>query len=198
MTGALRCARDGAWLFVSNSMPVRDLDSYGPGGGRDVSVVGNRGASGIDGIVSTAAGVSAGAGARVVCVLGDLAFYHDMNGLLATREPDVDVVFVVIHNDGGGLFHTLPIREFEPAFTAHFATPHGLDFRHTAALYDLPYQRCTTAAELDAAISQGVAAGGSRVIEVPTDREENRLHREQAAQRVADAVSRVLSQEQKE
>ena len=92
----------------------------------------------------------------------------------------------------------LPIRDFDPAFTSHFATPHGLDFRHTAALYDLPYQRCTSAAELDAAIRQGVAAGGSHVIEVRTDRDENRLHREQAAQRVADAVARVLCQEPNE
>lgn len=195
LTAALRAAADHGWLFVSNSMPVRDLDGFGHAGGAEIRALANRGASGIDGVVSTAAGVSAGAGTPVVCVLGDLAFYHDMNGLLATRERDVRVVYVVIHNDGGGIFHLLPVRAFEPAFTDHFATPHGLDFRHTAALYDLPYQRVQQPAELETAVRRATSAGGSHVLEVRTDREQNRLHRERVADRVVAAATRVLSQE---
>lgn len=195
MTEALRAAADGACLFVSNSMPIRDLDAFGPAGGAPVPTLANRGASGIDGVVSTAAGASVGAARPVICVLGDLAFYHDMNGLLATRERDVHVVYVVIHNDGGGIFHLLPIRAFDPVFTEHFATPHGLDFRHAAALYDLPYLRVAGTQELDTAIREGLAKGGSRVIEVRTGRERNRLHRERAAGLVAAAVARVLNEE---
>ncbi len=199
MTGALAAAvAGGATLFVSNSMPVRDLDAFGGVGDEALDVEANRGASGIDGIVSTAAGLSLGSEAPLVCVLGDLAFYHDMNGLLATRETGVAVTYVVVHNDGGGIFHMLPIREFDPAFTAYFATPHGLDFRHTAALYDLPYQRVATAGELDEAITRGVAVGGSRIIEVRTDREDNRSYRERAAAAAAAAVTRVLNQEPQE
>jgi len=184
-------------LFVSNSMPVRDLDAFGEPREQAMRVLGNRGASGIDGIVSTALGLSLGAFAPVVAVLGDLAFIHDMNGLLATREPGVRTVFVVIHNDGGGIFHMLPIRRLEPEFTAHFATPHGLDFRHAASLYDLPYRRVDSLSDLGDAMAEALLRPGSSIVEVRTDREENRLHRQAAAQRVAEAVTTALNQEER-
>ena len=163
---------DGA-LFVSNSMPVRDLDAFVGSRPSGLEVHGNRGASGIDGIVSTALGLSHGRGGPVTAVLGDLAFYHDMNGLLAAREGRGRVTFVVIHNDGGGIFHMLPIREHEPEFTPLFATPHGLDFRHAAELYDLPYTRVADRAELGEAL-RADDDGRSRIVEIRTDRERNR------------------------
>ena len=183
-------------LFVSNSMPVRDLDAFGAPREQAMRALGNRGASGIDGIVSTALGLSLGDSSPVVAVLGDLAFIHDMNGLLATREQGVRTVFVVIHNDGGGIFHMLPIRRFEPEFTAHFAAPHGLDFRHTAALYDLPYRSVDTLRELGDAVTEALLRPGSSIVEVRTDREENRLHRQAASRRVAEAVTIALNQEE--
>jgi len=183
---------EGQALFVSNSMPVRDLDAFVPPEDRPLEIYGNRGASGIDGIVSTALGVSAGLGRPVVAVLGDLAFFHDMNGLLAARERDAEVVFVVIHNDGGGIFHMLPIREHEPEFTRFFATPHGLDFRHAAELHGLPHERVEGAGALGAAIRRALDEGGSRVVEVRTDREENRKRHEEVAAAVRDTVRRAL------
>ncbi len=182
----------GAALFVSNSMPVRDLDAFVPPGDRPLEIYGNRGASGIDGIVSTALGVSAGLGRRVVAVLGDLAFFHDQNGLLAARSPETEVLFVVVNNDGGGIFHMLPIREHEPEFTRFFATPHGLDFRHGAELHGLPHERVETAEGLRTAIGSALEAGGSRIVEVRTDREENRKRHEGVAAAVADNVRRAL------
>jgi 2-succinyl-5-enolpyruvyl-6-hydroxy-3-cyclohexene-1-carboxylate synthase len=179
-------------------MPIRDLDAFGTAREASIKVRGNRGASGIDGIVSTALGLSVGSGEPVVAVLGDLAFYHDMNGLLASREGDARVVFVVIHNDGGGIFHLLPIRRFEPEFTNHFAAPHGLDFRHAAALYELPFQEVTGMGELAVAIKEGLGADQSRVVVIRTDREENRMHRERAAERVGKAARAVLNQEGRE
>ncbi len=195
MAAALDCVPEGGWLFASNSMPIRDLDAFGTPRETSIRAQANRGASGIDGIVSTALGLSVGSGQPVVAVLGDLAFYHDMNGLLACRETDARVVFVVIHNDGGGIFHLLPIRQFEPEFTDHFATPHGLDFRHAAALYELPFREVTGSRELVVAIREGLSAAESRVVMIRTDREENRKHRERAAQRVGRAVREVLNQE---
>jgi len=190
----------GTSLFVSSSMPVRDLDAFAFPGDRDGALIayGNRGASGIDGIVSSALGVAGATGSKAVAVVGDVAFCHDMNGLLGTRLEGVEVVFVVLHNDGGAIFHLLPIREHEPAFTRFFATPHGLDLRHAAALYGLPYQEVdvrmgdapmrprgsgtpSNVAEgaLGEALAGALAAPGSHVLVVRTDRDENeRRHRE--------------------
>lgn len=187
----------GAGLFVSSSMPVRDLDAFGTPGPRPRPVIarGNRGASGIDGIVSTALGVSAATGQRVVAVVGDVAFYHDMNGLLACREDDPDVLFVVIHNDGGGIFHLLPVREHEPAFTPYFATPHGLDFVHAARMYGLPYERIDDPADAGSALVRALETPGSRILEVRTDRRENEERHRAVVDAVGAAVRRMLADE---
>lgn len=192
-------ARSETPLFVSSSMPIRDVDAYG--GAALTSVQGNRGASGIDGIVSTALGVAAGAGQPVVALIGDLALLHDMNGLLATREPDACVIFVVVQNDGGGIFHMLPIAEHEPAFTPFFATPHGRDVAQIAALYDLPHRCVESPEELQAAVEQAVRDAGqvapgagpvSQVIEIRTDREANRAGHARVRSAVRAAVAEVL------
>jgi len=149
---------------------VRDLDAFGEPRGAGPLVLGNRGASGIDGIVSTAIGASLGSRRPVVAVLGDLALLHDMNGLLAARAPGVRVLFVVIQNDGGGIFHFLPVREYDPPFTRLVATPHGREVDRIARLHDLFHLRVEgrthppEAVEPEAAgpeASGGVRGGGS-------------------------------------
>ncbi|MDE2654199.1 MAG: 2-succinyl-5-enolpyruvyl-6-hydroxy-3-cyclohexene-1-carboxylic-acid synthase [Gemmatimonadota bacterium] len=191
----IRSLPPGSTLFVSSSMPVRDVDAYGRPGALDIEVLGNRGASGIDGVVSTALGCAAGGAGPVAVLIGDIAFYHDMNGLLATRDQGLQVVFVVVDNDGGGIFHMLPIRDFEPAFTPYFATPHGLDFEHAARLYGLPFTDAATPAELGEAVQAAVASPGSQIIRVRTDREVNRRGHEQIRARVARRVREHLNRE---
>jgi 2-succinyl-5-enolpyruvyl-6-hydroxy-3-cyclohexene-1-carboxylate synthase len=183
----------GALLFVSNSMPIREVDAFGGAPASGLRVHGNRGASGIDGIVSTALGVAAGTGEPVVALLGDIALLHDANGLLATRERDARVVFVVVNNDGGAIFHFLPVRAHEPHFTPLFATPHGLDPARVAALYGLSHERVEQAdvgARVRAALADG--AGGSAMLEVRTDREANRARREAVVESVRAAVAARL------
>jgi len=192
-----------ALLFVSSSMPVRDLDAFGLPRSGGPLVLGNRGASGIDGIVSTAIGTGIGSGRPVVAVLGDLALLHDANGLLAIREAGVPVVFVVVNNDGGGIFHLLPVREYEPAFTRFFATPHGREPERVAALHDLPFlrieARAATAeaapplAALRGALREALAADASLLVEVRTDREENRIRRGEVVAAVQEAVEAALA-----
>ncbi len=167
-------------LFVSSSMPIRDVDGFG--GVRDdgLEVYGNRGASGIDGIVSTAAGVSAGTVRRTVALMGDLAFLHDANGLLALREPGVQVTLVVVNNDGGGIFHMLPVRAYDPPFEELFGTPHGLDLAHLARLHGIPHERIEDLEGLDGVLQESLAAPGSRLVEVVTRREANRIGHEAA------------------
>ena len=188
---------EGTILFVSNSMPVRDLDAFG-GGGKPLRVYGNRGASGIDGIVSTVAGITAaGDGpSPIVAVVGDVAFYHDMNGLLAVAKFELDIVFVVINNDGGGIFHMLPIREHEPEFTQYFAAPHGLDFRHAAELYGISYRRVDhpPGAEdaLEDAFGDVLAGTGPRILEVRSDRDQNQRGHDAVVEAVRRAVRALL------
>ena len=180
-----------ATVFVSSSMPVRDLDAFGHPDQRAWQVFGNRGASGIDGIVSTAFGVAAGRRRPVLCVLGDLAFFHDQNGLLWSREPDAAVVFVLVDNDGGGIFHMLPISELEPDFTTYFATPHGLDFKHAAALHGVELRDCTMD-DLEGEAREAVARGRTVILRLRTDRAENRRRRSTLAATVAAAAAAAI------
>ena len=156
-------------------------------------VHGNRGASGIDGIVSTAFGVAAASAGPTVCVLGDLAFFHDQNGLLWSREEDGGVLFVLVDNDGGGIFHMLPVREHEPHFTSYFATPHGLDLRHAAELHGIPLEDVeisSTAKALRQALAVG---GGTRVLRVRTERAGSARRRAELADAVASRVRQALT-----
>jgi 2-succinyl-5-enolpyruvyl-6-hydroxy-3-cyclohexene-1-carboxylate synthase len=180
----------GANLLVSSSMPIRDLDAFARPGTESLKVFGNRGASGIDGLVSTTLGIAADADGAVptVGVLGDLAFMHDMNGLLALKDLNFHAVFVVVNNDGGGIFHTLPVRDHEPAFTRFFATPHGLDFQKAAELYQLPYESTGSLEGFRSAFSKAIGRGGPAIVEVRTDREATHARRAKVVEAVIEAV----------
>ena len=177
-------------VFVSNSMPVRDLDRFGKPREAALSVLGNRGVSGIDGIVSSALGAGSATSDPLVLVVGDLAYYHDMNGLLALGRCDVDATIVLVDNDGGGIFHKLPIEEFDPPFTEQFQTPHGLDFSPTEALYDLEFSEVSVEAFADA-FERAVGSDGTQVLSVQFDSERShrtreRIHEEILASGIAE------------
>jgi 2-succinyl-5-enolpyruvyl-6-hydroxy-3-cyclohexene-1-carboxylate synthase len=181
----------GGAVFVSNSMPVRDLDAFGHPRDEFIHVLGNRGASGIDGIVSSAFGVASQIQGPVVCVLGDLAFFHDQNGLLWQREDQAHVVFVLVDNDGGGIFHMLPVAEHEPHFTPLVATPHGLDLRHAAELHGIGW-RDAAIPELGKALAEALAAGRTSVVRVRTDRAANQRRRDEIVGSVRRSVREAL------
>ncbi|MEO5904618.1 MAG: 2-succinyl-5-enolpyruvyl-6-hydroxy-3-cyclohexene-1-carboxylic-acid synthase [Gemmatimonadaceae bacterium] len=183
-----------ATLFVSSSMPVRDLDAFGAGDARSIRVLSNRGANGIDGVVSSAMGAAAanretGAG-PLVLVIGDLALYHDMNGLLAAKLHSLDATIVVINNDGGGIFSFLPEAAHDEHFEKLFGTPHGLDFERVAELYDAVYQRANDSASLRQAVANGASGTGLHIVEIRTDRTRNvELHHDAWAAVAADLDS---------
>ncbi len=158
-----------AQLMIGNSLPVRHLEQFALSLDKTLRVFCNRGASGIDGTVSTAFGVAVSQDIPTVLILGDLAFYHDMNGLLAAKRTGAKLVIVVVNNDGGGIFRRLPIVDFEPTFTDLFLTPHGLDFSHAAQLYGLAYHRVEDKSQLLDALDASIASDGSAIIEVRTD-----------------------------
>ena len=161
---------DGSTLFAGNSLPVRHLDQFGKPTNKRIFAYANRGASGIDGNISTALGTGAGRPDKpLVAILGDITFYHDMNGLLAVHRCGVPITIVLLNNDGGGIFHRLPIREHDPAFTDYFITAHGLDYSHSAKLYGLDYVRADTRDEFRQAFTESVTNRTSTIIEVRTD-----------------------------
>ncbi len=169
---------DGATVFAGNSMPVRDLDTFFPSGPRDVRFFANRGANGIDGVVSSALGASAVLTGPLVLVIGDISFYHDMNGLLAAGRHNLNATIVLVNNDGGGIFSFLPQSEHPAQFEELFGTPHGLDFRAACTLYGIGYERVADRSGFRAAVARSITAPGVQVIEVRTDRAANvALHR---------------------
>ncbi|WP_435345475.1 2-succinyl-5-enolpyruvyl-6-hydroxy-3-cyclohexene-1-carboxylic-acid synthase [Haloarchaeobius sp. HRN-SO-5] len=177
-------APDPATVFVSNSMPVRDVDRFGAPREADLTVLANRGASGIDGILSTGFGAGSATDDPLVVLTGDLAYYHDMNGLLALARCDVDATVVCVNNDGGGIFHLLPIEEFDPPFTEQFVTPHGLDFEPTGDIYDLSFRRVRPG-EFASAYREALAAEGTQVVEVTFDSGASHEARDRLAESVA-------------
>ncbi len=167
---------DGSGLFLASSMPVRDMDTFGAAAGQRIRVAANRGASGIDGLVATAAGFARGLQKPVTAILGDLALLHDLNSLNYLRSGP-PVILVAINNDGGGIFSFLPIANHRADFETVFGTPHGLRFEHAARQFDLAYASPSTLTDFKQAYRDAVAAGRSTLIEVRTRRDENRhLH----------------------
>ena len=182
-----RLAPDPATVFVSNSMPVRDLDRFGEPRTADRTVLGNRGASGIDGIISTALGAGSATDEPLVLVTGDLAYYHDMNGLLALARCTLDATIVLVDNDGGGIFHMLPIEDHD-SFESQFRTPHGLDFEPTSELYGLDYQRVPDRATFIDAFEQSVSRGGTQVLSVEFDAEDSHARRDAIQRRLVESL----------
>jgi len=157
-------------------MPVRDLDTFSAPDGAPVPVAANRGASGIDGTVATAAGFARGLGRPVTLLIGDLALLHDMSSLAMLR--DVHVVVVVLNNDGGGIFSFLPVASQKRFFEPYFGTPQGVGFEPAARMFGLGYLSPGTTEEFVGSYREACASDYSTLIEVRTDRGENvALHR---------------------
>jgi 2-succinyl-5-enolpyruvyl-6-hydroxy-3-cyclohexene-1-carboxylate synthase len=190
----------GAALVVASSMPVRDLEAFA--GRVPHEVYANRGVNGIDGLVSTVLGVAAGrassagqpAGGPVVGLLGDLAFLHDAGGLLGAPHRGLDAVFVVVDNGGGGIFSFLPQAGLPgERFELLFGTPPGVDALTVAAAYGVPGERVTCAGDLAPTVERALAAGGVRVLVVPTGDRTANVDRHRAAwAAVAEAVAKRL------
>ncbi|HVP29548.1 MAG TPA: 2-succinyl-5-enolpyruvyl-6-hydroxy-3-cyclohexene-1-carboxylic-acid synthase [Myxococcota bacterium] len=169
---------DGATLYVSNSMAIRDVDGFLPAGARRLRVLCNRGANGIDGVPSAALGAAAALAPPVALLTGDLAFLHDAGGLLAAKRHGLSLLCVVVNDDGGGIFSYLPIAGFgeQVGFEERFATPHGVDLARLTALAEGTHRRVRSGEELALALKEAAAAPGLRVIEVPADREAQVAH----------------------
>jgi 2-succinyl-5-enolpyruvyl-6-hydroxy-3-cyclohexene-1-carboxylate synthase len=167
---AWQAAPAGSFIYAGSSMPIRDLDSFaGPPRG-DLTVLANRGASGIDGVLSAAAG-AASQGQRVVALVGDISALHDANALELIGRETLPVTIVVVNNDGGGIFSFLPQADAVEGsrFDAAFATPHGRSLTEVAAAFGVPGHPMSSPAQLE----EVMAEPGPALVEVRTDRTEN-------------------------
>ena len=178
--------RAGDLVYTASSMPIRDQEAFLPAGGTDVAFLCNRGANGIDGLVSSGIGAAHASGRPTTIVTGDLGLLHDIGGLAALRDVSTPVRIVVINNDGGGIFSFLPQAGAlgREEFEALLGTPEGVDVAKAAALFELPHRRIEALAELP-----GALAAGTGLVEVQTDRGAN--EREHA--RLGEAVARALA-----
>ncbi len=184
---------DDTTLYVGNSMPIRDLDTFFYCTRQLIHIMSNRGANGIEGVVSSALGASAGAGRNkpTILVLGDLSFFHDLNGLLAARLHRLNLTIVLINNDGGGIFSFLPQAAYPEHFEQLFGTPTGLDFRLAVQMYGGQYQKVESWEQFRKLVGRGLNTGGLHVIEVPTERASNvKMHRQ-----LWEAVGKALNEQ---
>lgn len=179
-------------LVIGNSLPVRDLERNGFARGRDVTVYANRGVSGIDGVTSTAAGIQFATGRPTVVVLGDLSFLHDLSGFAAVAQRGTPLDVVVINNDGGGIFQTMPIKKQDPTFTQFIATPHGMSIQKIAQGFGVAASRVRLD-EFSRTEYVRLRPGlGPRVTEVMSDRVRNAKRRQAAQEAAADAAGAEL------
>jgi 2-succinyl-5-enolpyruvyl-6-hydroxy-3-cyclohexene-1-carboxylate synthase len=160
-------------LFLANSMPVREVDFYADFKGHAVRTNGNRGASGIDGQVASAAGLSVGLNRPVTFLTGDLSLLHDLNSLPMLKAIEQPVIIVVVNNDGGAIFSFLPIAQEGDVFEKFFGTPHGLNFEDAARMFGLGYAAVDSVRAFTQIYQRATAGTASMIIEVKTDRAEN-------------------------
>ena len=153
---------EGSALFIGNSLAIRQLDSLSGHNDKMLHFFANRGASGIDGNISTAAGIAAAHG-QTVALIGDLTCQHDLGGLALARQQDL--VIIVVNNGGGGIFDYLPQRQL-PEFEQGWRTPQNIDFSHAARMFDLGYAQADSNEALQRALNKALRAGGAHLIEL--------------------------------
>ncbi|MEN8113898.1 MAG: 2-succinyl-5-enolpyruvyl-6-hydroxy-3-cyclohexene-1-carboxylic-acid synthase [Actinomycetota bacterium] len=177
----------GSTLYVASSMPIRDLDSFAGTPRGDIAILANRGANGIDGLLSAAAGVAASDDRRVIVLAGDLSVLHDASALGMIARHALPVTIVAINNDGGGIFHFLPqagvlgSRRFETLF----GTPHGHSLGAIAEAFSLPSLMVDDEGGLRTAVT---SAEGPLFIELATNRSENVAVHERLREAAASAI----------
>lgn len=162
----------GSDLVSGSSMPIRDMDTFFSQTDKKLTLFSNRGANGIDGVVSTAFGIQAARKKSTYLLIGDLSFLHDVNGLIVSRFHETDLTIVILNNDGGGIFSYLPQSTVPNHFEELFGTPTGLSFEHIAAMYDAQYAALHSVEEFQAELMKDKTKN-VRILEVFTSRPVN-------------------------
>ncbi|MCP5062621.1 MAG: 2-succinyl-5-enolpyruvyl-6-hydroxy-3-cyclohexene-1-carboxylic-acid synthase [Ignavibacteriae bacterium] len=160
-------------LFVSNSTPVRDFDFFASRKNKNIKIIANRGASGIDGIISTASGVASNSKQKTFLMIGDLAFYHNLTALSNLVEYEIPIIIILINNNGGGIFNMLSIAEEKKHFEKVFTTPLNLDYSKFIKGFGGNYSLAKTWKQFEQEMNKAVLAKKFSVIEIKTDSEKS-------------------------
>jgi len=178
----------GHMLFLSSSMPIRDMQSFAVPDGPAVAVAANRGASGIDGVVSTAAGFAQGGASPTTLLIGDLALLHDVNALAMLKGLAYPLTIVVLNNGGGSIFSFLPVAQHEDVRTPWIDTPHAITFDGVCASFDVPHAHVADRAAFKQAYRDAIRSGTSWVIEVDSSLSGNKAHHDRIEAAIAAAL----------
>ncbi len=164
-------------LFLSNSMPIRDMNTFAVVNDAFRFVGANRGASGIDGIIASASGFAAGLQRTTILLIGDLAFLHDINSLHLLKNSSLPLIIVLLNNNGGGIFRFLPIAKYEEIFKPYFLTPHTFTFQYAAKLFEIPYHLVENKSTFVEIFTEAQNQNKTIIIEAKTDSVNNyRFH----------------------
>jgi len=160
---------ENSHIMISNSMPIRDFDYFAGNTNKNITIYNNRGASGIDGIISTALGIAADRNKPAFLITGDLAFYYDLNGLLAAKKYSIPLIIILINNNGGGIFEVLPISKYKDVFDEFFLAPHCLDFSYFVKGYSGNYSSIEDWEDFRKTFSSALKSNKFSVLEIKTD-----------------------------
>lgn len=178
-------------LFIANSMPIREIDMFGAMDGQEVKLGSNRGASGIDGTIASAAGFARGLDKILTLFIGDLAFLHDLNSLAMLKQLHHPMIIIVLNNNGGGIFSFLPIAKVKKGFEKYLATPHDLTFNAAADLFDLNYIHPTSKEEFIKSYKIALKSRCSTIIEITTNRDNNVKIHQQYQKRIKNELDTI-------
>ncbi|MED4202979.1 2-succinyl-5-enolpyruvyl-6-hydroxy-3-cyclohexene-1-carboxylic-acid synthase [Neobacillus mesonae] len=187
---------EGATLFVGNSMPIRDLDSFFLNNEKNIKVLANRGANGIDGTVSTALGAALYS-KSLYLVLGDLTFFHDLNGLMAAKKFHIDIHIILVNNNGGGIFSFLPQAGHPKHFELLFGTPLDIEFEHAVRMFNGQFTKIMDWNHLRIELEKSRVSKGINVYEVATNRDRNRDEHREFWQSVSQEISNFVKDERR-
>ncbi|MEJ2615468.1 MAG: 2-succinyl-5-enolpyruvyl-6-hydroxy-3-cyclohexene-1-carboxylic-acid synthase [Ignavibacteriaceae bacterium] len=160
---------ENSHVMISNSMPIRDFDYFAGKTNKNITVYNNRGASGIDGIISTALGIAADRIKPTFLITGDLAFYYDLNGLLAAKKYSIPLIIILVNNNGGGIFEVLPISNYKDVFNEFFLAPHFLDFSYFVKGYAGNYSSIEDWESFTKVFHSALKSSNFSVLEIKTD-----------------------------
>jgi 2-succinyl-5-enolpyruvyl-6-hydroxy-3-cyclohexene-1-carboxylate synthase len=181
-------------LMISNSLPIRDFDFFASSNNKQINIYTNRGASGIDGINSTALGIASSSKRPTFLLIGDLAFYHDLNGLYNAHKFNIPLTIILINNNGGGIFESLPIAEFKDYFTENFLTPMELNFAKLVQAYRGHYSKIKNWKELGVKIRESAIKKRLSVLEIRTDAKKSKLQRQKYWKAVANKIDEFINE----
>nr|WP_205094108.1 2-succinyl-5-enolpyruvyl-6-hydroxy-3-cyclohexene-1-carboxylic-acid synthase [Thalassobacillus pellis] len=184
---------DHSILFVGNSMPIRDVDTFFMSTPKEVEIMANRGANGIDGVVSAALGTGAN-GKRVTLLIGDLSLFHDFNGLWIAKEKQLNITIVLINNDGGGIFSYLPQASHPAHYEELFGTPLRLPFKPIIEAYGGDYHLAESWEAFSEQLTQSYTKPGLSVIELRTCREDNVPYHKAKWDSIKEAIEKQLEE----